>query len=256
MSKRVRPSKEQYYMSIASVVSIRSNCIRRQIGAVVVVEDRIVATGYNGTPRGYKNCDQGGCKRCNSQGEAQSGQNLGECLCLHAEENCIAGAAYHGTTRLRGGILYTTMSPCLICAKLILNAGIQAVFYRDLYPVNGLQLLTDAGVDSHQLDTRRMGMRQIRTNDGKMRIDEKHHIYNDLIVKTTNGQVMPDDEPRILFRGRDRLALPMLEFYRELCVKDGCTDYQLESMDRMLAEFRDFAETSATMKQPGVTLGK
>lgn len=256
MTKRVRPSKEQYYMLIAQVVATRSNCVRRQIGAIVVVDDRIVATGYNGTPRGHKNCDEGGCPRCNSQGEQQSGQNLGECLCIHAEENCIASAAFHGGTKMRGGVIYTLMSPCLICSKLILNAGITAVMYRDVYPVNGLRLLIEAGVDVHQLDMERKHMRQIRTNEGKVRIDEKHHIESDRIVKTSNGQAMTDDEPRILFRGRDKLALPMLEFYKMLCEKDGCTSYQLESIDKMIAEFREFSETSATMKQPGVTLGK
>lgn len=167
MTKRVRPSKEQYYMLIAQVVATRSNCVRRQIGAIVVVDDRIVATGYNGTPRGHKNCDEGGCPRCNSQGEQQSGQNLGECLCIHAEENCIASAAFHGGTKMRGGVIYTLMSPCLICSKLILNAGITAVMYRDVYPVNGLRLLIEAGVDVHQLDMERKHMRQIRTNEGE-----------------------------------------------------------------------------------------
>jgi hypothetical protein len=91
----------------------------------------------------------------------------------------------------------------------------------------------------------------------RTRIDEKHHIdpTTGQIVKTSNGQPIPDEEPRILFRGRDKLAFPMLEFYRQLCVEDGCTDYQLESVDRMIAEFREFAELSDTMKQPGITRG-
>jgi len=107
-------------------------------------------------------------------------------------------------------------------------------------------------------------MRKTETDNGFQRIDNKHHIelakasggnFYPRIVKTTNGQPMPDDEPRILFRGRDKLALPMLKFYRELCVKDGCTDYQLESMDSMIAEFEQFATESTTMKQPGITKG-
>ena len=145
-----RPSKEQYYMQIARAVSMRSNCIRRQIGAIVVVDDRIVATGYNGTPRGRKNCFEGGCPRCsNAQGEALTGQNLGECLCVHAEENCIVASAYHGGIRLRDGVIYTMMSPCLICAKLILNSGISAVIYEQIYPINGLSLLLESGVYVH-----------------------------------------------------------------------------------------------------------
>jgi hypothetical protein len=87
------------------------------------------------------------------------------------------------------------------------------------------------------------------------KIDEKHHIEGEQIIKTTNGQPIPQDEPVILFRGRDKLALPMLEYYKELCVLDGCTDYQLASMDTMIGRFREFANKSATMKQPGVTKG-
>ena len=88
------------------------------------------------------------------------------------------------------------------------------------------------------------------------RIDNKHHLEGERIVKTGNGTPIPDDEPVILFRGRDRLALPTLRFYRELCVQDGCTDFQLESLDSMLSKFEDFALTSPTMKQPGITKGK
>ena len=91
------------------------------------------------------------------------------------------------------------------------------------------------------------------------RIDEKHHIEivngNIEIIKTTNGQAIPAGEPTILFRGRDKLALPLLEAYREMCVQDGCTDYQLETLDKMIREFARFAEASPTMKQPGVTRG-
>lgn len=86
-------------------------------------------------------------------------------------------------------------------------------------------------------------------------IDEKHHIENDQIIKTSNNTIIPLDEPLCLFRGRDKLALPMLEFYKQLCKHDGCTDYQLESMEAVIKRFRDFAASSPTMKQPGVTKG-
>ncbi len=87
------------------------------------------------------------------------------------------------------------------------------------------------------------------------RIDEKHHIEGEKIIKTTNGQEVPETEPTILFRGRDKLALPMLRFYRALCVADGCNDFQLSSMDKMIGAFEDFAAESPTMKQPGITRG-
>jgi hypothetical protein len=103
-----------------------------------------------------------------------------------------------------------------------------------------------------------MRQTQVSTKDGlRPRIDEKHHISGlGKIIKTSNGQEIPDDEPRILFRGRDVLALPMLHHYRDLCVRDGATEYQLASVDAMITEFEDFARTSSTMKQPGSTLGK
>jgi hypothetical protein len=90
-------------------------------------------------------------------------------------------------------------------------------------------------------------------------IDDKHHLEGETIVKTGNGVPIDlEKEPVILFRGRDKLALPMLEFYRELCIKDikdGCTDYQLATMDNRIRLFKEFADTSETMKQPGVTRG-
>lgn len=114
-------------------------------------------------------------------------------------------------------------------------------------------------------------MRETRDSKGRVRIDEKHSldIYDSYsgkledqaqtlprIIKSTNDQPIPDNEPRILFRGRDKLALLMLYYYRDLCVMDGCTDFQLTSMDKMINEFKEFADLSSTMKQPGSTLGK
>lgn len=88
------------------------------------------------------------------------------------------------------------------------------------------------------------------------RIDNKHHLEGEQIVKTGNGQPIPDDEPVILFRGRDKLALPMLLHYRQLCADDGCTDFQLTSMDDMIRRFKAFSAQSPTMKQPGCTRGR
>lgn len=119
-------------------------------------------------------------------------------------------------------------------------------------------------------------LRETRTDKGFIRIDAKYRLgliskdakhwgkevttdypfLEPAIIKTGNDQPISDDEPRIIFRGRDRLALPMLRFYRSLCQADGCTDYQLKAVDDLIAEFADFAETSPTLKQPGITLGK
>jgi dCMP deaminase len=125
-----RPDWDTYFMDIAHVVARRGNCVRRQVAAVLVQDRRIVSTGYNGTPHGIRNCIEGGCPRCAS--DAPSGSGLGECICSHAEENAIAQAAYHGIA-VRGATLYCTLSPCLLCAKMIINAGIVEVVYEDEY---------------------------------------------------------------------------------------------------------------------------
>jgi dCMP deaminase len=140
-----RPGWDDYFMNIARMVASRSNCVKRKVGAVIVRDRRIVSTGYNGTPRGVRNCNEGGCPRCNAF--AQEGTRLDECLCSHGEENAIVQAAYHGMS-VRGGSIYTTFSPCLICTKMIINAGIEEVIYNAEYPLadTALSLLREAGV--------------------------------------------------------------------------------------------------------------
>jgi dCMP deaminase len=140
-----RPDWDEYFMSIAQVVASRSNCVKRKVAAVVVKDRRIISTGYNGTPRGTKNCNEGGCPRCNQL--ARSGTALEDCLCSHGEENAITQAAYHGTS-LKGSSLYSTFSPCLLCTKMIINAGIIEVIYNHDYPLGGtaLGLLEEAGI--------------------------------------------------------------------------------------------------------------
>ena len=139
-----------YFMDIAHVVARRGNCSRRQVAALIVKDRRIISTGYNGTPRGVTNCFEGGCARC--AGDAASGEALGECICSHAEKNAITQAAYHGTA-LRGAMMYCTLSPCLMCAKMIINAGIVEVVYQDDYQFTEQTraLFTEAGVAFRQL---------------------------------------------------------------------------------------------------------
>ena len=145
MSRFMRPTWDEYFMSIARVVAMRSNCMKRKVAAIIVKDMRVVSTGYNGTPRGAKNCNEGGCPRCN--GMAASGTALDECLCCHGEENAITQAAYHGTS-LKGATLYTTFAPCLHCTKMIINSGIAEVIYNQDYPLNdtALALLKECGV--------------------------------------------------------------------------------------------------------------
>jgi dCMP deaminase len=152
-----RPGWDEYFMEIARVVSLRSNCIKRKVASVIVLDKRIISTGYNGTPRGTKNCSEGGCPRCNHFGP--SGDKLEDCLCSHAEENAIVQAAYHGVS-IKGSTLYSTYSPCLMCTKMIINSGIREVVYNKAYTIEEvpLKLLKEAGVMVRQLGGKKEGV--------------------------------------------------------------------------------------------------
>ena len=147
-----RPVWDDYFMTIAHAVSLRSNCVKRKVAAVVTLDRRIISTGYNGTPRGTTNCNEGGCPRCNTL--AEGGKLLGDCLCSHGEENAISQAAYHGVS-LRGATMHTTFSPCLQCTKQIINSGLVEVVYSTEYPLgeSSLELLEEASVAVHRLAT-------------------------------------------------------------------------------------------------------
>ena len=147
-----RPDWDEYFMNIAKVVALRSNCIKRKVAAVIVLDRRVISTGYNGTPRGVRNCNEGGCPRCS--GLEASGSKLDECLCSHAEENSITQAAYHGVP-IKGATLYTTFSPCLICTKMIINSGIAEVVYQQAYSLvsTAADLLREAEVRLRQIGT-------------------------------------------------------------------------------------------------------
>ncbi len=148
-NRQMRPDWDTYFMNITQVVKTRGNCSRRQVGAVIVKDRRIVTTGYNGTPSGIKNCFEGGCARC--AGGAASGQDLSECICAHAEENAIVQAAFHGVS-VRDGVLYCTDSPCLMCAKMIISAGITRVVYGEPYKYNEhvARLFAEVGIEFHR----------------------------------------------------------------------------------------------------------
>jgi dCMP deaminase len=149
-----RPTWDEYFLQVAQMVASRSNCVKRHVGAVIARDRRIIATGYNGTPRGTRNCNEGGCPRCN--GFAESGARLDECLCSHGEENAIVQAAYHGVS-VRGGTIYTTFFPCLFCTKLIINAGLAEVVYDAAYHMDDRAggLLREAGVVVRQVERAR-----------------------------------------------------------------------------------------------------
>lgn len=123
-----RPDRNEYYMGIAIAVRRRANCKGNRVGALVVVGNRIVSTGYNGTPSNMVNCLDGGCDRCNNRERYQSGTGYDLCICVHAEQNVILSAARFGIAVERGEV-YTTMQPCFGCAKEMLQVGIDTVYF-------------------------------------------------------------------------------------------------------------------------------
>ena len=125
-----RPSWEAYFMEITSLVAQRSTCSRRKVGAVLVKDKRILATGYNGAPSGLPHCLDIGCLR--EANNIPSGQRHELCRGLHAEQNVIIQAARDGIP-IQGATLYSTTRPCVICAKMIINANISAVYYQEGY---------------------------------------------------------------------------------------------------------------------------
>ncbi|MBW2452630.1 MAG: cytidine/deoxycytidylate deaminase family protein [Deltaproteobacteria bacterium] len=148
-----RPSWNDYFMDITQLVSRRSTCLRRQVGALMIKEKHILATGYNGTPSGIRHCAETGCLR--EQMNVPSGERHELCRGLHAEQNAIIQAARHGIN-LSGATLYCTNSPCIICTKMLINAGIRDVVYLDGYPDQlSLDMLEEAGikvVSYHEVD--------------------------------------------------------------------------------------------------------
>ena len=127
----MRPFWHQYFMNMAKLAATRSTCLRRNVGAVAVKNNHILATGYNGAASGQAHCLDTGCIR--QAGNIPSGERHELCSAVHAEMNVICQAAKHGIS-LDGATLYCTHQPCSICAKMIINAGIERVYYEDGYP--------------------------------------------------------------------------------------------------------------------------
>ena len=140
----MRPSWDEYFMNIVDLVKTRSTCLRRQVGALIVKDKRILASGYNGAPVGCKHCDEVGCIR--NELNIPSGQRHEICRATHAEQNAIAQAAYSGTS-IKDATMYVTTQPCVLCAKLCINAGITKIIFRGDYPDElAMELLKEAGV--------------------------------------------------------------------------------------------------------------
>jgi dCMP deaminase len=139
-----RPSWDDYFMNFARLAATRSSCLRRQVGAVGVIDRRVVATGYNGAPAGVRHCGETGCLR--EKLNVPSGTRHELCRGLHAEQNAIIQAAVHGVST-KGGTMYCTNLPCIICAKMLINARIREVVMGDGYPDDMTrEMLQEAGV--------------------------------------------------------------------------------------------------------------
>lgn len=155
VKKIERPTWDEYFIKASFLVCERSTCLRRRVGAVLVKDKQILATGYNGAPTGITHCDETGCLR--QKLGVPSGQRHEICRGLHAEQNVILQAAVHGVST-RGSILYITNAPCSICAKMIINAGIGEVVVSDQYPDEmAVEFLKEAGVRLRTLTPQKKG---------------------------------------------------------------------------------------------------
>ena len=144
MEKTKRPSWDEYFMKITDVVKERSTCTRRKVGALIVANKRILATGYNGTVSGLKHCADIGCLR--DKKKVPSGQRHELCRGLHAEQNALLFASRSGVD-MTGAVLYCTNQPCTVCAKMIIQSGIKKIIYIGEYPDKlSLEMLKEAGV--------------------------------------------------------------------------------------------------------------
>ncbi|MFZ1955246.1 MAG: cytidine/deoxycytidylate deaminase family protein [Desulfobacterales bacterium] len=140
-----RPSWDTYFMNITTLVAQRSTCTRRAVGAIIVKDKRILSTGYNGAPSGIRHCLEVGCLRESLQ--VPSGERHELCRGIHAEQNAIIQAAYHGVS-VNNAVLYCTNQPCSICAKMIINAGIKKIYYQSGYSdALAQEMLSEAGID-------------------------------------------------------------------------------------------------------------
>lgn len=147
---QARPTWEQYFMDIAKLVSSRSTCLRRQVGAVLVIDKQIISTGYNGVARGLKHCAEVGCLR--EKLGVPSGERHEICRGIHGEQNAIIQAALHGVST-KGATLFCTHQPCILCSKMLINAGIKKVVFQGEYPDPlAKEMLLEADIELIQWD--------------------------------------------------------------------------------------------------------
>jgi len=146
--KRKRPSYDEYFMKMAYLAASRSTCLRRHVGAVLVKDKHVLSTGYNGPPKGLKHCDETGCLR--QRLDVPSGERHEICRGLHAEQNAIIQAAVFGVS-IKDSFLYVTNTPCVVCAKMLINAGVKEIIYDGDYPDDlAMEMLSDSKIILHK----------------------------------------------------------------------------------------------------------
>lgn len=133
-------SRDEYYMTIAMAVRKKANCLGRKVGAVIVKENRIISTGYNGTPEGMTNCTDGGCERCKNKDIYAKSTGYDVCICVHAEQNALITAARFGNS-IEGSVVYSTLRPCFECTKAMLQAKVHTIYFIHdwKHPIESLQ---------------------------------------------------------------------------------------------------------------------
>jgi dCMP deaminase len=152
LERTSRPSWDGYFITIANMVRTRSTCLRRQVGAIIVKDKRILTTGYNGAPRGMKHCSEIGCIR--EAADVPAGERHELCRGIHAEQNAIVQAAAFGVS-IQGATLYCTHFPCVLCAKMLINAGVERLVIEEAYPDRlSRQMLREAGIEVYVMDSR------------------------------------------------------------------------------------------------------
>ena len=156
--KKTRPDWNSYFMEIARIVSKRSTCLRRSVGAVIVKEKRILSTGYNGPPMGLAHCEDIGCVR--EQQNVLSGERHELCRGLHAEQNAIIQAAVFGTS-IKDSVLYCTNTPCVVCVKMLINAGVKEIVFMGDYPDDlAKQILNESNIKIRNFNNKKSHLEQ------------------------------------------------------------------------------------------------
>ncbi len=165
MSIIKRPSYDEYFMEMAYIVSKRSTCIRRKVGAILVKDKHILSTGYNGAPKGHKHCSIEGCLR--EKNNIPSGERHEICRGLHAEQNVIIQAAVFGI-QIKNSILYCTNTPCIVCAKMLINAGVMEIIFSGDYPDD---------LAKQMLDESKIKLRKLKNKNNKANLLEENNCF-------------------------------------------------------------------------------